>query len=138
MAMLRQIDALGLSGRVVLPGSFDNVDDVLAAADLFVLPSESEGLSHALLEAMAAGLPIVATDIPGNAVAIRDGVEGSLVRPRDSAALAAAIDKIFADPPRAAELGAAARHRAQECFSLERMVDAHLALFARLLGAGQS
>jgi len=137
-ALVRQIGALGLSGRVVLPGSFDNVDDVLAAADLFVFPSESEGLSHALLEAMAVGLPVVASDIPGNAQAVRDGVEGLLVPPRDVAALAAAIEKILADPYRASLLGAAARLRVEECFSLDRMVDAHRDLFARLTGAGQS
>jgi len=137
-ALLQQIDALGLSGRVVLPGSFDNVDDVLAAADLFVLPSDSEGLSHALLEAMAVGLPVVATDIPGNAGVIRDGVEGLLFPPRDVAALAAAIAKILTEPQRPAEMGAAARRRVEECFSLDRMVDAHLALFERLAGVGPS
>jgi len=138
LAILQQIDALGLSGRVVLPGSFDSVDDILAAADLFVLHSDSEGLSHALLEAMAIGLPVVATDIPGNSAVIRDGVEGLLVRPRDVGALTAAIETILTDPSRAAALGVAARHRVQECFSLDRMVDAHLALFERLVGAGQS
>ncbi len=137
-ALLQQIDMLGLSGRVVLPGSFDNVDDVLAAADVFVLPSDSEGLSHALLEAMAVGLPVVASNIPGNASVIRDGVEGLLVPPRDVAALAAAIAKILTEPERAAELGAAARRRVEECFSLDRMVNAHLALFERLAGAGPS
>ena len=83
---------------------------------------------------MAAGLPVVASDIPGNSQAIRDGVEGQLVPPRDASALAAAIDTIFADPRRAAELGVAARQRVTERFSLDRMVDAHLELFERLLG----
>jgi glycosyltransferase involved in cell wall biosynthesis len=132
--LLEQIETLGLSGRVVLPGSFDHVDDVLAAADAFVLPSDSEGLSHALLEAMAVGLPVVATDIPGNASVIRDGIEGLLVPPRDIAALAAAIARIFAEPQKAAEIGAAARRRVEKCFSLDRMVDAHLALFEQLAG----
>ncbi len=134
-ALLRRIDALGLSGRVVLPGTFDNIDDVLAAADLFVLPSESEGLSHSLLEAMAAGLPIVASDISSNAEAIRDHLEGLLVPPHDCDALAAAIERIFTDPQQATELGAAARRRAENSFSLKQMVGAHLALFERLMGA---
>jgi glycosyltransferase involved in cell wall biosynthesis len=136
-ALLQQIESLGLSGRVILPGSFDSVDDVLAAADLFVLPSDSEGLSQALLEGMAVGLPVVATDIPGNSDVIHNGVEGLLVPPRDVAALTAAIERILSEPQRAAELGAAARQRVEDCFSLERMVDMHLALFERLLGAGQ-
>jgi len=78
-ALAAQIEAAGLAGRVELPGSFDQVEDILAAADLFVLPSHEEGLSLALLEAMAAGLPVVASDIPGNRLAVRSGIEGVLV-----------------------------------------------------------
>ncbi len=132
-ALGAQIDALALGGRVILAGSFDSVDDLLAAADLFVLPSHEEGMSQSLLEAMAAGLPIVATDIPGNQAVLADGVEGLLVPPRDSGALAAAIEHLFAEPKRAADLGAAGRRKTQKCFSLDRMVEDHLALFARLL-----
>ena len=132
-ALARQIDSLGLGGRVVLTGSFDNVDDLLAAADLFVLPSHEEGMSVALLEAMAAGLPIVASDIPGNRGLIRDGVEGLLVPAGNPPALAQAIERILLDPAASAKLGAAARRRVEENFSLDRMVDEHLALFARLL-----
>ena len=132
-ALASQIDSLGLGRRVVLTGSFDTVDDLLAAADLFVLPSHEEGMSVALLEAMAAGLPIVASDIPGNRGLMRDGVEGVLVPPRDPPALAAAVERILADPAWAAGLGAAAHRRVEENFSLDRMVDEHLALFSQLL-----
>lgn len=134
-ALANQIEAAGLAGRVVLAGSFDHVDDVLAAADLFVLPSHEEGLSLALLEAMAAGLPIVASDIPGNRLAIRSGNEGILVPPGDPATLADAIESALADPARAAVLGAAARRRAQADFSLDRMVDDYMAVFDRLLNS---
>lgn len=137
-ALSRQIAALGLSGRVLLPGAFDNVDDLLAAADVFVLPSESEGLSQALLEAMAAGLPVVASNIAGNRDAVRPGVDGLLFPPGDVAALAAAIENVFADRSLAVGLGAAARRRVEECFSLRRMVDAHCSLFERLSRPSQS
>ena len=134
-ALATQIEAAGLAGRVVLAGSFDNVNDVLAAADLFVLPSHEEGLSLALLEAMAAGLPIVASDIPGNRLAIRSGSEGVMVPTGDQTALADAIESMLAEPARAAALGTAARQRAQADFSLDRMVDDYMAVFNRLLNS---
>lgn len=133
-ALAAEIDRLGLSGRVVLAGVFQQVDDLLAAADLFVLPSHREGMSLALLEAMAAGLPIVATDIPGNRPLIDPGRQGLLVPPGRTAPLAAAILQIFDDPSAAAALGQAARQRAIDRFSLDRSVDEHLHLFRELLG----
>ena len=87
----QQIEAETSTGGCVLAGIFDNVDELLAAADLFVLPSLEEGMSLALLEAMAAGLPVVATDIPGNRDLVTDGREALLVPVGDAAALAAAI-----------------------------------------------
>jgi glycosyltransferase involved in cell wall biosynthesis len=130
----RQIRALGLAGRVALVGSFDNIEDMLLAADLFVLPSFEEGLSMALLEAMAIGLPVVASHIAGNRRVVEHGVEGLLVPPGDSVALADAIERVFAAPDFVAGLGAAARRRVQEHYSLDRMVDEHLNLFRRLVG----
>jgi glycosyltransferase involved in cell wall biosynthesis len=132
-ALERQIHALGLAGRVVPVGSFDNVEDMLLAADLFVLPSYEEGLSIALLEAMAIGLPVVASDIAGNRRVVQSGINGLLVPPRDPAALTDAIDSIFARPDWAAGLGAAARRRVQEHYSLDRVVEDHVNLFHRLL-----
>ena len=89
--LARRIRESDLEGRVTLTGLFDEVDALLAAADLFVLPSEEEGMSLALLEAMAAGLPIVACDIAGNRPLIADGRQGLLVPPRDAGALAVAV-----------------------------------------------
>jgi glycosyltransferase involved in cell wall biosynthesis len=131
-ALERQIHSLGLAGRAALVGSFDNVEDMLLAADLFVLPSFEEGLSIALLEAMAIGLPVVASDIPGNRRVVQDDIHGLLVPPGDSAALANAIERVFAAPSWAAGLGAAARQRVQDHYSLDRMVDEHLDLFRNL------
>jgi len=137
-ALAAQIEAAGLSGRVELAGSFDQVENILAAADLFVLPSHEEGLSLALLEAMGAGLPVVASDIPGNRLAIRSGIEGLLVPVGNPADLAAAINDLLSDPARSAAFGAAARSRVQESFSLDRMVDDYLALFDRVLNSART
>lgn len=127
-----QINAMGLHGRALLVGSFDNVDELLAAADLFVLPSLEEGMSLALLEAMAAGLPVVATKIPANRRLVEDGRHGLLVPPEDPVPLTEAISRLLADPDLGARLGAAARHRAGTDFSLDTMIDRHLALFEQL------
>jgi glycosyltransferase involved in cell wall biosynthesis len=133
--LAKQIESLGLARRVVLAGSFDPLDDVLQAADCFVLPSYEEGLSLALLEAMAVGLPVVASDIPGNRLAIEPSVEGLLVPPGNPAALAMALDHVMTQPALAESLGQAARQRAGKDFSLQRMVDEHSELFDRVLDA---
>jgi len=133
-ALARQIAALNLSGRVRMLGSFCEVDELLAAADLFILPSYEEGMSLALLEAMAAGLPIVASDIPGNRAVVRDGREGLLVPPGQASPLGAAIQLLLADVELGARLGQAARRRAEAEFSLAQSVRAHEELFRRLLG----
>jgi glycosyltransferase involved in cell wall biosynthesis len=126
------IGDLGFRYLICLPGSFDEIDDVLAAADLFVLPSYSEGMSLSLLEAMAAGLPVVASDIPGNRAVLTHEREGLLVPPGDSGRLAAAITQVLSLPARGVELGAAARQRVNEHFSLENTARQHLELFRSL------
>jgi glycosyltransferase involved in cell wall biosynthesis len=128
-----QIRRARLADRVVLAGAFDAVDDVLAAADLFVLPSRCEGLSLSLLEALAAGVPAVATDIPGNRLVIKNGRHGLLVPPGDAAALADAINSLLAERPRAATLAAAGRDRVSREFNLGKMVAEHLRLFHALM-----
>jgi glycosyltransferase involved in cell wall biosynthesis len=128
-----QINRLGLAGSVVLAGVFQQVDELLAAADLFVLPSYEEGMSLALLEAMAAGLPIVATDIAGNRVLVEHGCQGLLVPPGQPESLAAAMLRILDEPIVAEGLGQAARQKVIDRFSLERCVDQHLELFRELL-----
>ena len=88
------------------------VPAVLRNVDMLVLPGLYEDLSSALIEAMAAGLPVVATGVGGTADLVHDGVNGLLVAPRDPAALAAAISRVLADPAAAAGLAAAARRTA--------------------------
>ncbi|MHB8736812.1 MAG: glycosyltransferase family 4 protein [Terriglobales bacterium] len=129
-----QIDHLGLGGQIHLAGAFDDVEDFLLAADLFVLPSLEEGMSLALLEAMSVGLPVVATSIPANQVLV-DDCHGRLVPPADSAALAAAINDLLDHADDAQRLGEAARRRVSTDYSLDKMVTDHLALFEGLLAA---
>jgi glycosyltransferase involved in cell wall biosynthesis len=132
-ALEGQIQSLGLVGRVDFVGSFDTVEDMLLAADVFVLPSFEEGLSIALLEAMSVGLPAVASDIVGNRIVVEPSVTGLLVPPGDATALVHAIERVFEDENFAVALGAAARRCVQEHYSIDRMVDDHLALFRRVL-----
>lgn len=102
-------DSLGLSERISLPGRTEDVWAALASVDLFVLPSRYEGFPNALCEAMASGLPVIATDCPeGPRAIVIDGVDGLLVPPEDVDALAAALDRLLSAPDERARLAAAA------------------------------
>jgi glycosyltransferase involved in cell wall biosynthesis len=105
-------DRLGLGGTVVWTGSRDDVPDLLPALDVFVLSSRHEGLSIALIEALAAGVPCVATDVGGIPEVVEDEVQGILVPPGQPRALAAAIDRLLADPALRQRLGEQAILRA--------------------------
>jgi glycosyltransferase involved in cell wall biosynthesis len=127
------IGQLGLWGFVYLAGSFDDVEDFLRAADLFVLPSLEEGMSLAALEAMAIGLPVIATSIPANEVIVADRFTGRLTPPRDSPRLAELVIELLKDRHQADRLAAAARTQVGEKYSLDRMVESHIELFEHLL-----
>jgi glycosyltransferase involved in cell wall biosynthesis len=131
------ISSLGYKYRICLPGAFDDVGEVLAAADVFVLPSYEEGMSLALLEAMATGLAVVVTDIPGNRALVRDGETGLIVPVQNPRALSRAIERLLSDEPLRQALGAAARQFVVERFSLEKMAREHLELIERLRRQGQ-
>ena len=137
-ALRERIDSQDLPGRVVLAGVFDNVDELLTAADLFVLPSLEEGMSIAMLEAMAIGLPVVASDIPGNRGLVTHQEHGLLVPTHDVDSLSAAIEQLLEDRRLAARLADAGRDHVRQHFSVAGMVDRHLELFEDLAGAGPS
>ncbi len=119
---MRQLAAeMGLAGRVYFLGPRDDVPDLLAALDIFVLPSHSEGVSLALLEAMAAGLPVIATAVGGLPEVVTDGENGLLIPPQDPEALAQALARLLADPDLAKKLGESARRHVVANFSLERL-----------------
>jgi len=125
----RRIAATGLAGQFQLLGLRPDVPDLLAAADLFVLPSLWEGLPMALVEAMAAGLPVVATEVSGTRGVVVHGETGLLVPPGDGAALARAITALLCDPVLAAGMGVAGRRRVETHYSARKQAADHLALF---------
>lgn len=125
----RQIEERGLAETTVLLPFDDRVEHYLRALDAFVLPSYWEGLPIAILEAMALGLPVVATAVDGTPEAVTDGVTGILVPARDSSALAAAIAAIAADPKDRRRMGAAGRAVALDRFGIPRMADEMLAVY---------
>jgi glycosyltransferase involved in cell wall biosynthesis len=128
-----EIRSLGLDGRVWLEGERSDVPTLLADSDLFVLSSRSEGLPVSVLEAMAAELPVVATDVGGLAELVVDGETGSLVPPGDAEALAAALGRLIGDRDLRRTLGAAGRARAEELFDLAAFRRAHAELYDREL-----
>jgi glycosyltransferase involved in cell wall biosynthesis len=103
--------------------------------ELVLLPSRIEGLSQALLEAMALGKPVIASAAAGNLDLVTDGVDGRLVRPLDPRAWAKAIEEMLADPASARRLGAAGRETARTRFSLDRTVERTMALYHEILEA---
>jgi glycosyltransferase involved in cell wall biosynthesis len=119
----------GIADRVHLLGFRSDVPDILAAADLFVMPSLSEGLPLALVEAMSASLPIVASDVGGIPEVVEREAEALLTPPGDAGAIAQALARLLPDDARRAALGAAARRRALRDFSVDRMVDAYERLY---------
>ena len=123
------VRAAGLDGCCTLTGERDDVHELLGSADLFWLTSEWEGLPNGVIEALACGLPVVATDVGGTAELLRDGEQGFLIAPGDRAALVDRSARILADPALHARMRAAARARA-EAFGVDEMVRATSAVYA--------
>lgn len=112
----------GLSERIEFTGFRENIPEILASFDIAVQPSISEGLSISVLEAMAAGKPLVVCDIVGNRELITDGVNGLLVPPGDPSALARALASLLDNPIRAQALAVRAHADCAAHFSRERMI----------------
>jgi glycosyltransferase involved in cell wall biosynthesis len=130
-----EIGRLGAGSSVRLLGERTDVAELLATADVFVLSTRSEGLPLSVLEAMAAGLPVIASNVGGIPELVVHGVSGVLVPPGDPNALAEAIEGLVQNPSLAHELGDAGRRRVVENFDLEAVREAHLALYRRLLAS---
>jgi glycosyltransferase involved in cell wall biosynthesis len=124
---------LNLSNHFHFVGGVANLREYLSTADIFVLPSRSEGFSNAIVEAMAASLPVVATNVGGNAEAVTDGISGLIVPPDDPTALAAAITRLLSDPDKAREMGAAGKKLASEKFTTDAMMHQITLAYASVL-----
>lgn len=129
----RLLDGAHVLDQVWLAGSRDEAPELLRSLDLFVLPSQAEGISNTILEAMACGLPVVATEVGGNAELVVEGETGRLVPAHNPAALAAAIHSYVDDPDRMQAHGAAGRRQIEARFSLEAMVAAYRAVYDALI-----
>lgn len=123
----------GLDGRVEFIGPVNPVWELLAAADVFFLPSRSEGMSNALLEAMSASLPAVATRVGGNIEVVREAETGFLVDVDDDQAAAAALARLLHNPGEARAMGEAARRRVREHYSIDAVLRMTLAEYERIL-----
>jgi len=132
--LLRLAREQGIEARVELLGHRDDVADLQAAADVYAMPSNWEGLPMAILEAMFGACPIVASDVGGICEAVTPGQEGYLVPPQDPTALAAALRPLLADADLRVRMGEAARQRALRDFHVSTMTDAYEAYY---LGQGR-
>lgn len=126
----------GLDGSVWMAGERSDVPEIMRGLDLFVLPSQAEGISNTLLEAMASGLPVVATAVGGNPELVVDHQTGLLVPPQDPERMAQAFDTLFSDGAAARAMGQAGRERVLANFSMDAMMGNYLALYeGKLNGA---
>jgi L-malate glycosyltransferase len=129
----RRIGELGLKGRVFLLGHRTDVPSLLSRVHALCLCSSAEGLPNAVMEAMAARLPVVATRVGGTPELVDDGVTGVLVRPGDPAELAIRLHDLITHPERARQMGLRGRAYVESELSLDRMAVAHDALYRRAL-----
>lgn len=133
---LAVLDAAGVADLAWLPGERSSVADVMRGLHAFVLPSLAEGISNTILEAMATGLPVIATAVGGNADLVADGVTGHMVPAAESQLMAQQIVALARNPQHARQLGAAGRVRVEASFSMPAMVSIYQAVYDRLLYRG--
>jgi len=127
--LIEQTHTLDIDNHIHFLGTRSDVPSILAASDLFILPSLWEGLPMALIEAMASGLPVVATDVSGTTQVMEDGKTGILVQPGQSNELELAVGKILGDPETAKKMGEASRLRVEKLFSAQKQANEYLELY---------
>jgi glycosyltransferase involved in cell wall biosynthesis len=130
-----EIERAGLQAYFHVLDESPNVIPLFKSLDIYACPSETEGFSNVLLEAMAAGRPVVATSVGGNPEAVADGLTGILIPPRDPDRLAAALQMLIGDVVLRRNMGAAGLDRAAQKFSLDAMVRAHQEVYFSMVGA---
>lgn len=129
---------LKLSNQFHFVGGVTNLREHLSSSDIFVLPSRSEGFSNAIIEAMAASLPVVATNVGGNPEAVKDRISGFIIPSDDPAALSAAIARLISDPAQAKSMGEAGKKLATEKFTTAAMMGKIAAAYQSLLASNPS
>ena len=129
----RLAEELGIADLVWMPGDREDVPELLRMMDIFVLPSLAEGVSNTILEAMASGLPVVATHTGGNPELVEDGQNGYLVPVGDPALLAKAIATMIAEPELIRAMGSCAYEKVAEKFNWDRTVESYLSVYDELL-----
>jgi sugar transferase (PEP-CTERM/EpsH1 system associated) len=133
-ACLELLQGAGLAHLAWLPGARDDIAEIMQVLDVFVLPSKNEGISNTILEALASGLPVIATAVGGNVELVENGVNGMLVAPGDVAEMAQALLFYLDAPARIAEHGENARQQAEQRFSIPAMAAAYAAVYEKTLG----
>ena len=131
----QMLESAALERLAWLPGERSDIAGILRGLDIFVLPSQAEGISNTILEAMASGLPVIATDVGGNPELVANGATGTLVPKEDPGAMATALEAYLDNPGAIAAHGAAGHRRVAESFSLDGMVGRYLAVYDELLNS---
>jgi glycosyltransferase involved in cell wall biosynthesis len=127
-------EKIGIADRAIFAGFRRDVSELLAMTTTLVHPSTMEGLANAVLQAMAAEVPVVVAAVGGMPEAVRDGFNGLLVPPADSTAIAKAAIRLLSDPQLCAKLGSAARNTVEQEFSVDGMVEGVLKVYREALG----
>lgn len=134
---LNLLNSAQVSHLAWLPGERNDIPEIMQGLDCFVLPSLGEGISNTILEAMACGLPVIATDVGGNADLVLHGITGYIVPAGDVNAMASHLVQLATSPELVQKMGHAGRQRILEKFSLNAMVGTYQGLYDRLLGIGE-
>ena len=131
------ISEVGISDLVWMAGDRDDIPELMQLMDIFVLPSLAEGISNTVLEAMATGLPVIATNVGGNPELINDGENGRLITVGDGQSLASAIGDLIDDSDVRNQMGQNGLHRVRSTFNWPKTVNEYLSVYDELLGFSQ-